>query len=98
MAREVSKRAAVRGWLGLHTNMDPHDVPLGGSVVQNNLQCLVPGQAQVRGGLRLVTFTPSESAETDEIIAIAPYRTQYGDAVVYFTTAGDIKIGRSPSV
>lgn len=41
----------IQKWSGLVTNASPYALPGGACVVQNNLQCLKPGQVQCRNGM-----------------------------------------------
>lgn len=41
----------IQKWSGLVTNASPNALPGGACVVQNNLQCLKPGQVQCRSGM-----------------------------------------------
>jgi hypothetical protein len=41
----------IQKWSGLVTNASPYALPGGACVVQNNLQCIKPGQIQCRNGM-----------------------------------------------
>lgn len=41
----------IQKWSGLITNASPNSLPGGACVIQNNLQCLKPGQVQCRQGM-----------------------------------------------
>ena len=48
-------------WPGLITNADPHDLPPGAAVVQENFSSRVPGKLVGRKGIRPVMFTTADS-------------------------------------
>lgn len=41
----------IEKWGGLVTNASPYALPGGACVIQTNIQCLRPGQLQVRNGM-----------------------------------------------
>jgi len=41
----------IEKWSGLITNASPYALPGGAHTVQTNIQCLRPGQLQVRNGM-----------------------------------------------
>lgn len=53
---EVKTSLPIQDFPGLVTNVSPHDVPPGGTVVQINAACIKPGELTVRGGYREVVF------------------------------------------
>lgn len=46
-------------WAGLVTNASPYAIPAGAAVEQTNLNTITPGQLTSRGGMQVVTVTPS---------------------------------------
>lgn len=56
MGEPYRDSAEHRDFQGQVSNADPHDIPVGAAQVQVNVNCVTPGQLQVRGGLRAVTF------------------------------------------
>lgn len=49
----------IQKWSGLVTNASPYALPGGACVVQDNLQCLKPGQIQCRGGMTTASTSMS---------------------------------------
>lgn len=86
-------------WLGLISNADPHDIPAGGAVIQENFACLTPGRLTGRKGLRSVMFSNADgevNAPTDPVIAIGSMETPLGQMVVMLLEDGTVRYGRRP--
>lgn len=56
MADVAKVVADYSDFVGMHSNMDRHDLPPGGSQFQSNVSAVEPGQLVVRGGLQTVLF------------------------------------------
>lgn len=70
-------------WAGLVTNASPFVIPPGAAVEQVNLGVNVPGVLRTRGGMRLVSLSPSASAVSDIIsvdVGGAPVLLCMGDS------------------
>ena len=98
MAERPDTTTRVNKWGGRISNASPHIVPLGGAVDQNNIRVQVEGQLDVRPGLRTCTFANAIAAVTDEIIAMYHFPQELTDIVIYETSTGLIKAGRTVSV
>jgi hypothetical protein len=83
-------------WAGLVTNASPYSLPPGAAVTQVNLQCLVPGMLNVRGGMSAITWT-SHTGSSIPVIAMARVQAGTLETVVYQNASGDIFAARGPS-
>jgi hypothetical protein len=91
--------ADLRAWPGLATNADPHDIPPGAAVVQENAQCISPGKLTPRKGMRPVIFENVDSgtpADTADVIALSSFNTPQGSYVIFLNADGDVKWGKRP--
>lgn len=94
LSQETS-REAFRQWPGRISNADPHDLPPGGAVVQDNCESLEPGTLSPRKGIQLSSeFTPS-SPGTDDAFSLYGYERPEGDFAVVVDTAGNITTRRA---
>lgn len=75
----------VSQWAGLATNASPYGLPPGATVEQVNLQCLSPGQLNVRRGL---TSTPLETESA--VIQCFLYHHDGTSDIVYQKSDGTI--------
>lgn len=98
MSERSKFAASFEDWLGILPNASPHRLKAGAAQEQTNLRVHVPGRAEVRGGLRPLTFTNGTTAVTDEIQAMHGFTRADARWVVYQTTAGDLKAGKNPSI
>lgn len=68
---------SIEKWSGMITNASPYALPGGACVHQANIQCLTPGQLQLRGGMQSVaTIGTSTSATTQgltQVVAAVRY-------------------------
>jgi hypothetical protein len=80
---------------GLFTNLDPHDVPAGGAVVQENCLSRKVGCLQVRHGIRNLETTGT-STVTADITAIFPVHSAAATGVVFMDSAGNVYVGTNP--
>lgn len=80
-------------WKGLVTNASPYSLPPGAAVTQVNLQCLVPGQLNVRPGHSAVTF--SGTAGSTAVRSVMRYPN--GNALIYSDSAGNIRAITNPA-
>ena len=74
-------------WPGLITNADPHDLPPGGAVIQENLQSLAPGKLTVRKGFQHAGSTGG-SVQT----ILFRYHSAAGDQIVVEDANGSVYI------
>lgn len=81
-------------WAGLVTNASPYSIPPGAAVTQVNLQCLIPGQLNVRLGHTTLSF--STGSVTNQPIRSA-MRYPDGNAIIYSDAAGRIIAVTGPS-
>ena len=63
----------IQKWSGLVTNASPYALPGGACAVQDNLQCLKPGQIQCRNGISTASTT---SARVFSMVRLASGTTQ----------------------
>jgi len=98
MADKPETTSRVKLWAGRISNASPHMLPLGAAVEQANVRCQVEGQLDVRPGLRPVSFANGIAATTDEIIVCYQVPGDLTDVVLYETSGGALKMGRSPTV
>jgi len=95
MGLEPLSEQRAREFRGLITNADPRDIGVGASQDQTNMQCLVSGQIQCRGGNRPVTFSNGIPSVAGQIIGIQYFQTP-SDAIVLFQNAvGEIRVGKN---
>lgn len=79
-------------WAGLVTNASPYAIPPGAAVTQVNLQCIRPGELQVRPGTTQVSFTTHTGA-TSPVVSI--FRLPEAvESVVYQNSSGTILLGK----
>ncbi len=86
-------------WPGLISNADPHDLPPGGGVIQENFSCVTPGKLTGRKGLRAAMFSNADGTEatpTDPVIAMHVMSTPLGEVAVMLADDGKVRIGRRP--
>lgn len=92
-------------WKGLITDADPHDLPPGAAVVQDNAECIRPGYLDVRGGSREVWFenvTEREGGNVDDIttlpdlLAITAFNRPEGLLLFAMDDDGLVTAGRCP--
>lgn len=74
----------VEKWQGLITNASPYAVPGGGFVVQDNMQCLRPGQIECRAGYQVVS---GSGDGTGVVVAVAQMSAT---TVVFVTSDGGV--------
>jgi len=84
----------IEKWAGLVTNASPYSIPPGAAVTQVNLQCLVPGQLNVRPGHTTMTFS---SGSTGATAVRSVMRYPNGNALIYSDSAGDIRAVTNPT-
>lgn len=83
---------------GIYTNVTPNAIKAGAAQDQKNMRSQIAGQLDVRGGLKPASFTNATTATTQSIIAIYQSPTPIGAVVIYETTDGAVRIGRTPSL
>lgn len=90
-------KIAIRQWSGRYSNSDAHDNPPGAAQSQSNLQCLIPGRLDVRGGLVPCTFANTQANTTSNVISMYAAHRPADEWVVYQLADGSIHAGRTPS-
>ena len=80
---------------GLFTNADPHDLPPGASVSQNNAMSMVTGMLTVRKGLQPYTDWAIAPGAAANLIAVYAYRNMFSQLIPLLTIGGDVYIGGS---
>lgn len=98
MAEAPRSAVGFDDWLGILPNASPHRPKPGAAVEQVNLRIHVPGQAEVRGGLRPVAFTNATTATTHEVIAAFGYQRPDAGYVIYEDSGGNIRAGKNPTL
>lgn len=84
----------IEKWAGLVTNASPYSIPPGAAVTQVNLQCLVPGQLNVRLGHATLTFSAGTTGAT-AVRSVMRYPN--GNALIYSDSAGNIRAVTNPA-
>jgi hypothetical protein len=82
-------------WSGLATNASPYTIPPGATVVQVNLQCLVPGKVSVRPGTTAVTFA-AHTGGSSPIRRMFRY-PRSTDRIIYQSSDGVVRVATTPS-
>lgn len=72
----------IQKWSGLVTNASPYALPGGACVVQNNLQCLKPGQVQCRSGMITASGSMSRVFSMAKLAAGTSVVFHSGSAIV----------------
>ncbi len=85
-------------WPGLITNADPHDLPPGAAVVQNNDFSHREGELRVRKGLGVVEFDDpgSGSVVDSQVLCIAAMNHPHAAYIVYLNANGQVRIAKNP--
>lgn len=86
----------ITKWGGMATNVSPYAIPPGAAVTQVNVQCLVPGQLNVRQGISPVSWT-THSGTSVPITTIRRFQNGTIETVVYQNASGALFYGRGPS-
>ena len=81
-------------WKGLVTNASPYSIPPGAAVTQVNLQCVVPGQLNVRMGHATLSFSTGTPGAT-AVRSVMRYPN--GNALIYSDSAGVIRAVTNPT-
>lgn len=84
----------IEKWAGLVTNASPYSIPPGAAVTQVNLQCLVPGQLNVRLGHATLNFSSGTIGAT-AVRSVMRYPN--GNALIYSDSAGNIRAVTGPT-
>jgi hypothetical protein len=95
MGLEPLAQQEAREFRGLITNADPRDIGVGASQDQTNMQCLVNGQIQCRGGNRPVTFSNGITSVAGQIIGMCFFQTPNDAIVVFQNEKGEIRVGKN---
>lgn len=83
----------IEKFAGLVTNASPYALPPGAAVTQVNVQCLSPGQLNVRPGLQAYTLSSTVSA-TLPVVASFSFPHSGGSIIVYQDAVGNIFSGK----
>lgn len=95
MGLEPLSEQQAREFRGLVTNSDPRDIGLGASQNQLNMQCLVSGQIQCRGGNRPVTFSNGIASVAGQVIGMFYFQTPSDPMVIWQQSDGSIRVGKN---
>lgn len=94
MGLEALSQQEAREFRGLITNADPHDIGVGASQEQTNMQCLVAGQIQCRGGNRPVIFANGVAQVQQQVIGLFYFATPSNDWAIFQDASGAIRVGQ----
>ncbi|HUU84195.1 MAG TPA: hypothetical protein VM243_11895 [Phycisphaerae bacterium] len=92
-------------WKGLFSNADPTDLPPEAAVEQDNAELVIPGQLDVRKGMREVWFenvTARGGGEVADIttlkdlLTIAAFNRPEGLLLLALDEDGNVTAGRCP--
>jgi hypothetical protein len=87
----------IEKFAGLVTNASPYAIPPGAAVTQVNVQCIAPGQLNVRLGLQAYTLASTISA-TQPVVAAFSFQHGGGSVVVYQDSFGRVFSGKASAV
>lgn len=96
----MTKALAIAGitqFQGLLSNSDAQDAPAGSAQIQRNLQCIMPGRMDVRGGMLPTAFANEQADTAYNIIFMYSAQRAEADYVVYQTSDGVVHAGRNPT-
>ena len=82
-------------WPGLVTNADPHDLPAGAAVAQNNCFARRAGELSVRRGLSVLSFD-SGTVVDSQLISVAAFNEPHAVYIVYLNALGQVRIAKNP--
>jgi len=83
-------------WAGLVTNVSPYTLPPGAAVTQVNLQCIVPGQINVRPGMATVSWS-SHAGSNVPITTLRRVQAGTVETVIYQNLSGNIYFAKGPT-
>lgn len=83
-------------WAGLATNLSPYACPPGSAATQVNVQCIIPGQINVRPGMSAVSWS-SHTGASVPITTIRRVQAGTLETVLYQNQSGAIFAARGPS-
>lgn len=83
-------------WGGLVTNASPYAVPPTAAATQVNMQCLAPGELNVRSGRTSVTFA-THTGSTSPVIQVTHFQHGTTPHIVYQNAAGAVYVAKGPS-
>lgn len=83
-------------WAGLATNVSPYAIPPGAAVTQVNLQCVKPGQLNVRTGIASMSWT-THSGTTVPITTLQRFQSGTLETVVYQNASGKLFYAIGPT-
>jgi hypothetical protein len=87
----------IEKFAGLVTNASPYAIPPGAAVTQVNVQCISPGQLNVRPGLQAYTLSSTVSA-TQPVVSAFSFQHAGGSIVVYQDAFGRVFSSRATAV
>lgn len=90
----------AENWPGLMTNADPHDLPPGAAVVQDNCYDRRAGELSVRLAREVLHFDDPGSADVEDsqIIATAAMAQAHARYVVFLQENGNVRIAKNPQI
>lgn len=94
MGLEPLSQQSAKQFRGLITNADPHDIGVAASQDQTNMQCLVSGQIQCRGGNRPVIFQNGITQVQQQVIGMFYFQTPSADWCLFQTADGNVRAGQ----
>lgn len=99
MATKERAKIACQPPQGRITNANPHLIGPGATQVQLNMECRFAGQWDVRKGMRPVTFANAAASlgAGVDVIAIGRFKHPTGEFVIYETSTGVVRAGRTAS-
>ena len=98
MADQPKSGISFDDWLGLLPNASPHRPKPGAAREQMNLRIHVPGQAEVRGGLKPVTFSNATTSTSHEVISMVGYHRPDAAWIVFEDSSGNVRAGKNPTI
>lgn len=80
-------------WRGRMSNADPHDLPPGAMVLQDNAISIAPGELRSRMGTRVFTFGADETVQNADVIAVCTYLVVHtgNEHILYELSNGEIR-------
>src|SRR6185312_6838046 len=82
-------------FIGLVSNVNPHNVPPGAFVSMENVGIFQPGTASVRKGLPPLGYTGFTSAGSGNVMAMAKFDRPEAYWILYVLTTGVLKAIRN---
>jgi hypothetical protein len=97
MAEPQITRSKIADFAGMNSAADPHDLKAGQSVLQINCGGVIPGKLRTRPGLKFVDFSGGNGGTSNAVQVAHPFKSPFGNFIVYQRANGDIIAGKDPS-